>query len=125
MSHRFSLAATAVVIGMVVLAAPASAVMQITPMPDPNAPAQNSAPYGLFDKSIPDTWQKKSEDGAQQNLNSFHFTVSGSSSSGAYNTSGAPSAYDAAKRPGSEFYEPLPGVDPFTGRTNQDPFSLR
>ena len=136
MSFRFTLAAAAALAGIVVFAAPASAVMQIVPMPDPNAAAQSgAAPDGMFDKSFSDHWQKPSEDGQQQqNTNAFHFSM-GSSNSGAvpgfggnhftmdsgsggantgYGTTSNPSAYDSARQPGSEFYQPMQG--------SQDPY---
>jgi len=137
MSLRISLAAAAALAGMAVFAAPASAVMQIVPMPDPNAPAQNgAAPDGMFDKSFSDHWQKPSEDGQpqQQGATGFHFTMgssnggvlpgtsmnrftmdsgSGGASTG-YGTTSNPSAYDSARQPGSEFYQPMQG--------SQDPY---
>jgi hypothetical protein len=136
MSLRFSLAAAAALAGLAAFAAPASAVMQIVPMPDPNAPTQNGAPDGMFDKSFGDHWQKPSADGQQpQDTSAFHFTMSSSSNNGAgpgfgvnhftmgsgsggaatgYGATSNPSAYDSAKQPGSEFYQPMQG--------SQDPY---
>jgi hypothetical protein len=109
MSIRYSLAAAAALLGVVMCAAPASAVMQVVPMPDPNAPSQSDGPPdGLFDKSVGDHWQKPGTDGQQSSQNSpFHFTMSGQQSYGG--STGNPSAYDAAKQPNSEFYQPMPG----------------
>jgi hypothetical protein len=132
MSLRFSLAAVAALAGTVVFAVPASAVMQIVPMPDPNAPTQNTPPDGLFDKTFSDHWQKPSADGQQnQGFGSFHFTASGSNggygatqnqtgfgsfhfatggASGGYGATQNPSAYEDSKQPGSEFYQPMSGA---------------
>lgn len=111
MSVRFSLAVAAVLIGMASFAGPASAVMQVTQMPDPNAAAQADAPPdGLFDKAFTDHWQKPSGDAqSNQGLGSFHFTTSGTSGSNYGGPMSNPSAYDNAKQPGSEFYQPLQG----------------
>jgi hypothetical protein len=138
MSLRISLAAATVLAGMAVFAAPASAVMQIVPMQDPNAPVQNgNAPDGMFDKSFGDHWQKPAADGQQpQDTSGFHFTMSssssnsvvpgfgmnhftmGSGSGGAatgYGATSNPSAFDSAKQPGSEFYQPMQGsLDPYS-----------
>ena len=110
MSLRYSLAAA--LIGMAVFAAPASAVMQVIQLPDPTAAGQNSsAPDGLFDKSVPDHWQKPSADG-QPGTNAFHFTMSGSG--GGYSSAGTASAVDMSRQPGSEFYQPMQGsASPF------------
>jgi hypothetical protein len=106
MSIRYSIAALAL-LGVAMCAAPASAVMQVVHMPDPNAPAQSDGPPdGLFDKSVGDHWQKPGTEG-QQNQSPFHFTVSGSQSYGGSTSN--PSAYDGAKQPNSEFYQPMPG----------------
>ena len=113
MSLRLSLAAAAALLGVVFLAAPACAVMQVIHLPDPNAPAQDGPPDGMFDKSVPDHWQGKTTDTNQQGLGSFHFTASGAG--GGYSSTRSPSAYDTAKQPGSEFYQPLPGYDPVFG----------
>lgn len=115
MSLRFALIAATV--GLIGFAAPASAVMQEIHVPDPNAPAQNGGPPdGLFDKSVPSEWQDKQDSNNPHRGNAFHFTMSSSSgSSGGYNQMGTTSAYDTAKRAGSEFYQPGPQytVDPF------------
>lgn len=122
MSLRYSLGLSAAIVGMAIFAGPASAVMQVIHLPDPNAPVQNTPPDGLFDRSVPDSWQKKSTDGTPQNPNGFHFTVTGGASSG-YGYTGAPSAYDTSKRAGSEFYQPLPGSqDPFYGQSQNPLF---
>ncbi|HEY5047986.1 MAG TPA: hypothetical protein VII49_08220 [Rhizomicrobium sp.] len=112
MSLRFSLAAAAALFGLAALATPASA-MQIIQIPDPNAPAADATPDGVFDKSFPDSWQKKPADG-QQGASSFHFTMSGAS--GGFGTQ-SPSAYGDAKQAGSEFYQPMLGYQvPLFGR---------
>jgi hypothetical protein len=111
MSLRFSLAAAAALIGISVLTAPASATMQVIQLPDPSAANLNSsAPDGLFDKSFSDHWQKPSTDG-QSGKNSFHFTMTGSSSgaSSGFSSTSSPSAIDTSKQPGSEFYQPMQG----------------
>ncbi|MGD0192145.1 MAG: hypothetical protein ABSD74_15505 [Rhizomicrobium sp.] len=118
MSIRYSLAAAAALLGVVMCAAPASAVMQVVPMPDPNAPAQGDGPPdGLFDKSVGDHWQKPGTDGDQNTQNNpFHFTVSGSQGYGGSTSTSNASAYDQAKQPNSEFYQPMPGSPyPFYG----------
>jgi hypothetical protein len=121
MSLRLSLAAAAALLGATAFAAPSFAVMQVIHLPDPNAPVQSEGPPdGLFDRSVPDTWQKKSTDGAEQKPGSFHFTMSGSA--GDFSPTQAPSAYDAAKRPLSEFYQPMPGYQGYPGYPGyQDP----
>ena len=120
MSLRLSLAAVAALIGVAAFAAPASAVMQVIHLPDPDAPIQNTPPDGMFDKSVPDTWQKKTDDGTPQKPGSFHFTMSGAA--GDFSPTQAPSAYEAAKRPLSEFYQPLPGYQGYPGYPGyQDP----
>jgi hypothetical protein len=127
MSLRLSFAAAAL-LGVVLTAAPASAVMQVVPLPDPNAPASSATPPdGLFDKTFGDHWQKPGTDSQQQSP--FHFTVSGShsmfgdtagdpsvnrfsvsgSSSGFSGPTDYPSALDAAKQPLSEFSQPMQG----------------
>jgi hypothetical protein len=111
MSLRISLAAAAVLIGVGAFAVPASAVMQVIQIPDPNAPQQNAdqPPDGLFDKSFGDHWQSQSSQG-QSGSSPFHFTMqSGAGASGGYTQTSNPSAYDAAKQAGSEFYQTMPG----------------
>jgi hypothetical protein len=119
MSFRLSFAAAVAFTGMAALAAPAFALQTIH-VPDPSTQAQGDGPPdALFDKSIPDSWQKKpTDDNKQQGLGSFHFTVSGSSGTAPIGSGfdGSPTAsgYGAANQPGSEFYHPLPGYsDPY------------
>jgi hypothetical protein len=118
MSFRFPFAAAAAFVGMAAFAAPALALQTIH-IPDPSTQAQGEGPPdALFDKSIPDSWQKKPTENSKQGLGSFHFTVSGSNSYSAtgsgFGTSPTASGYGAPNQPGSEFYRPLPGYsDPY------------
>jgi hypothetical protein len=108
------------------LSSPALAVMQVVPMTDPNAPVSSRAmpPDGLFDHSMPDQWQKKSDNGQQGSQ--FHFSVGGGNGNSYFGQNGTtglhftgsattatstfnPSALDDAKQPNSEFYQPMPG----------------
>lgn len=107
MSFRLPFGATVIVAGLALWGGPVAAVMQTVRIPDPSASTSILPPDGLFDKSIPDSWQDK-RDSAQQTGGGFHFTVSGAS--GGYSSTSNPSALDDAKRPGSEFYQPLPGT---------------
>ncbi len=115
MSLRFPLAA--VLVGLGFLAAPALA-METIHIPDSSTP-NNSAPDGLFDNSVPDTWQKKSDltdsQSDQTGIGKFHFSV-GSSSGLTQPSSSYGDAYGDARVPGSEFYQPLPGYSPYVPR---------
>jgi hypothetical protein len=106
MSLKISFAAAAALIGVTLFAAPASAVMQLVPMPDPNAQVADTPPDGLFDKSFSNHWQKSSTNG-RSGSSTFHFTSSGSTTG--FGTSGT-SATDMSKQPGSEFYQPMQGT---------------
>jgi hypothetical protein len=116
MSLRFPLAAAAALVGFAVLAAPAFS-METIHIPDSSTPNNGLPPDGLFDSSVPDTWQKKSgvtdsQSGQGMSVGGFHF----SASSGTYNTQLQPSStanYGGALVPGSEFSQPLPGYDPY------------
>src|SRR5580698_6915831 len=76
MSLRLSLVAAAALVGLTV--APAFAAQTIT-IPDPRLGSSNAAPPdALFDNSVPDTWQKKSDltsTSNQTGLGGFHFSV--------------------------------------------------
>ena len=120
MSLRFTLAASAVLLGTVALTVPAMAIEQIH-IPDPGAASSSAPPDALFDNSIPTTWQKKSSD-QQTNgngLGGFHFSVSSGSGYNNFNgfSGGQPygsSVGEDAKVPLSEFRtngQPLP--DPY------------
>lgn len=111
MSHRISLSAAAVLVAL--LASPAFA-MDIVHIPDSSTPNNGAPPDGLFDNSIPDTWQKKSDitDDGQTNAGSgsgFHFSVTNNTSQ----TQTPSSAWGSSQTPGSEFYQPMPGFDPY------------
>lgn len=121
MTFRISLGAAAALLGASLLAAPALA-MESVHIPDSSTPNNAMPPDGLFDDSVPQTWHKKTDSsdltssGSQQSgIGGFHFSVSNgygqtpqSSSSG--------SAYDNARTPGSEFYQPMPGYSPYSPR---------
>jgi len=112
MSLRYSLAAAAALIGVSLFAAPASAVMQVIQIPDPNAPVQSdqkSPPDGLFDKSFSDHWSSSTGGQSSQGMGNFHFTVNGAAGGYSSTSSSSPSAYDDSKQPGSEFYQPMRG----------------
>ncbi len=115
MSLRFPFAAA--LVGMVFLAAPAFA-METIHIPDSSTP-NNSVPDGLFDNSVPDTWQKKSDltedQSGSSDTSKFHFSVS-SSGGTMQSSSSSGDAYGDAHVPGSEFYQPLPGYSPYTPR---------
>ena len=102
-----SLAAAAVLAGVALLAAPAFAIQTIH-IPDSSTPNNGAPPDGLFDNSVPATWQKKQDPASPSQQGGFHFSVS----SGSSVQNGQDSAYDAARKPGSEFYQPLPGYSP-------------
>jgi len=113
MSLRFSLAAAAALIGLGVLTAPALAIQTIQ-IPDPQSPANaQQTPDGLFDNSIPDSWQKKGDPSdTQLNTGGFHFSMHSSNSQ--YNPTSTSSVYHDPMVPGSVFYQPLPGTtDPY------------
>ncbi len=102
MKARHVLAAGAALLGAALLASPALAIEQIH-IPDSSAAQSSGAPDALFDKSIPSTWQKKT-DGDQTNAKSpFHFYFSGGSGYG-QQTDGQSFTEDP-KKPGSEFHQ--------------------
>jgi hypothetical protein len=116
MSLRVSLAAAAALLGVMV--APAFAAQTIT-IPDPRVGSSNgSAPDALFDNSIPDTWQKKSDSSDTQNKPSgFHFSVRGSNDQYQPASDANSTSYHDPRVPGSEFYQPLPSYsDPYLPR---------
>jgi hypothetical protein len=122
MSLRFPLAAALVVVGLG--SVPAFA-METIHIPDANTPDNSAPPDGLFDSSIPNSWQKKSDSTDSQFSSSssnqsapegFHFSVSGGS--GQMQT---PSAYGDARAPGSEFYQAMPGYSPDFGYVPASP----
>lgn len=113
MSLRVSLVAAAALVGLMVV--PAFATQTIT-IPDPRVTNSNAPPDALFDNSIPDSWEKKSDSSDNQNKGTgFHFSVRGSNDQ--YQPASNPnsSSYHDPLVPGSEFYQPLPGynADPF------------
>ena len=115
MSIRFPLAAAAALIGLGALTAPAFATQTIT-IPDPRVTGSNGGPPdALFDNSIPDTWEKKSDSSGDQNKGTgFHFSARGSNDQ--YQPASNPNSasYHDPLVPGSEFYQPLPGYsDPY------------
>jgi hypothetical protein len=118
MSIRVSLVAAVALIGLT--AAPAFAAQTIT-IPDPRVTNSNGAPPdALFDNSIPDSWEKKSDSSDNQNnkLGGFHFSVRGSNEQYQPATNPNSASYRDPLVPGSEFYQPLPGynVDPYAPR---------
>jgi hypothetical protein len=114
MNLRYSFAAAAVLLGAVALSSPALAIETIH-IPDATASQNSGPPDALFDKSVPTTWQKKSD--AQQSNGStsgFHFSASGGNG---YSNNSSTFGENAAT-PGSEFHQngqPL-YQDPYTPR---------
>ncbi len=122
MSLRVSLVAAIALIGLA--GAPVFAAQTIQ-IPDPRFTNPNAAPPdALFDNSIPDQWQKKSDSSDSQNnqnkLGGFHFSVRGSNDQYQYQPATNPNSasYHDPLVPGSEFYQPLPGFNP-------DPYAPR
>jgi hypothetical protein len=117
MSLRVSLVAAAALVGLMV--APAFAAQTIT-IPDPRITNSNGAPPdALFDNSVPDSWQKKSDSSGSQNsgLGGFHFSVRGSNDQFQPASNPNSTSYHDPLVPGSEFYQPLPGTtDPYLPR---------
>ena len=131
---RFAVAALALA-GICALSVPAMAIQTVT-IPSPMAQA---SPDGdpVFDKSIPDAWQSKSDQSTSSTTSGFggfHFSMSGSNggatngfgqsgfgpgSYGPYPTGSSPKSWapmpspSAAAVPGSEFYQPMPGYTPY------------
>jgi hypothetical protein len=114
MSIRFAVAVA--LIGFSALTVPGFAAQTIQ-MPDPRVSNSNSsAPDALFDNSIPDTWEKKSDSSESQNnkLGGFHFSVRGSNDQYQPASNANSTSYHDPLVPGSEFYQPLPSVtDPY------------
>jgi hypothetical protein len=118
MSIRFPLVAAAALIGLSALTAPVFAAQTIT-IPDPRVSSSNgTTPDALFDNSIPDTWQKKSDSSDSQNKPSgFHFSVRGSNDQYQPAADANSTSYHNPLVPGSEFYQPLPSYsDPYLPR---------
>jgi len=105
MSFRFPLAAMTLS-ALCAFAVPALAMEQIH-LPDPSAAGNSGPPDALFDKSVPTTWQKNSDEkqsGAP--MSQFHFSVGGSNG---YGQSQSSSSFgEDAKKPGSEFIQNQP-----------------
>jgi hypothetical protein len=100
------------------MVAPAFAAQTIT-IPDPRITNSNAAPPdALFDNSVPDSWQKKSDSPNSQNgLGGFHFSVRGSNDQFQPASNPNSTSYHDPLVPGSEFYQPLPGYsDPYLPR---------
>lgn len=76
MKLRTALLASAALLGAAALASPALAIEQIH-IPDASAAPSSGPPDALFDKSVPTTWQKKSDDdqNAGSSLGQFHFSA--------------------------------------------------
>lgn len=110
MKARHIFAAGAALLGAAMLASPALAIEQIH-IPDSSAAQSSGTPDALFDKSIPATWQKKTDGGDQMNAKSpFHVYFSGGSGYGQQTDS--QTFGEDAKKPGSEFHQngvPLQG----------------
>jgi hypothetical protein len=120
MSVRVTLVTAAALIGFSVLSAPAFAAQTIQ-IPDPRITNPNAAPPdALFDNSISDSWEKKSDSSDNQNnkLGGFHFSVRGSNDQFQPATNPNSASYHDPLVPGSEFYQPLPGYNP-------DPYAPR
>jgi len=117
MSLRISLVAAVAFVGLTV--APVFAAQTIQ-MPDPRITNPNAAPPdALFDNSVPDSWEKKSDSSnSQNNLGGFHFSVRGSDDQFQPASNPNSTTYHDPLVPGSEFYQPLPGynADPYLPR---------
>lgn len=74
-------------------------------LPGDNSQSQTKdSSDGLFNHSVPDRWNNKSED-RDNDLGKFHFSVSGASEYQAPRSS-----YGDAHTPMSEFYQPMPAT---------------
>ena len=118
MKFSYSLAAGAALLGLALAAGPALAIEQIH-IPDSTASQNSGPPDALFDKSVPTTWQKKSDE-QQSGQSNFHFSVSGGSNYGQsnYGQSGYGQSNsnfgENANVPGSEFHQNgVPLADPY------------
>ena len=109
MKLRYSLTAGAALLGLAVFASPAFAMEQIH-IPDASAAENSGPPDALFDKSVPTTWQKKSDQQQSGGMGNFHFSAS---SGNGYDQSSTDFGEDA-KKPGSEFRQ--------NGTPLQDPY---
>lgn len=107
------LAASAVATG--ILATPALAMEDIH-IPDTSAAQNSGPPDALFDRSVPDTWQKKSDDSQPSGNRNSGFSFSFGAGNG--NTGGSSNGFvtnqqqptggqyrEDASKPGSEFYD--------------------
>jgi hypothetical protein len=106
MKLQYAFAAGAALLA--IAASPAFALEQIH-IPDSTAAQNSGPPDALFDKSMPTTWQKKS-DSQKGGQSGFHFSVSGG------NQYGEPTSGfgEDAKTPGSEFHQNgVPLQDPY------------
>jgi|HubBroStandDraft_2_1064218.scaffolds.fasta_scaffold1223239_1 hypothetical protein len=109
MKLRYSLTAGAALLGVLAFAGPALAMEQIH-IPDATAAENSGPPDALFDKSVPTSWQKKSEQQQSTGMGNFHFSATGGSG---YGQSSSGFGEDAAK-PNSEFHQ--------NGTPIQDPY---
>jgi len=104
-----SLAAGAALLGLAATASPALAIEQIH-IPDASAAQNSGPPDALFDKSVPTTWQKKSDQNQSNGFGNFHFSASGGN---AYRQS-SPGNVEDATVPNSEFRQNgVPVQDPY------------
>ena len=119
MKLRYSLAAAAALLGAAVVASPALAIETIH-IPDASAAQSSAPPDALFDKSIPTTWQKKSDsqNSSGSGFSGFHF----SASSGNGYTPDQSGFGEDAKQPGSEFRQ---NGQPLYPEMYQDPYTPR
>ncbi|HWU25775.1 MAG TPA: hypothetical protein VN154_05175 [Rhizomicrobium sp.] len=116
MNIRHVLSAGAALIGATLFAGPVLAMEQIH-IPDSSAAQSSGPPDALFDKSVPATWQKKT-DGQQTNgAGPLHFSFSSGS---AYGQTTTQSFGEDAKTPGSEFHlNGVPLQDPYFPTNNR------
>ncbi len=109
MKLHYSLAAGAALLGLAAFANPALAMEQIH-IPDSSAAQNSGPPDALFDKSVPTSWQKKSDAQQSGGFNNFHFSATGGNAYGPTSTSFG----EDATKPGSEFHQNgVPLQDPY------------
>jgi hypothetical protein len=110
MKLHYSFAAGAALLGLAAFASPVFAMEQIH-IPDSTAAQNSGPPDALFDKSIPTTWQKKSDaDQSGDGLGNFHFSATNGNGYGQPSTTFG----EDATKPGSEFHQNgVPLQDPY------------
>lgn len=112
MTLRLSLAAVAALLGAAALATPALAIEQIH-IPDSSAADSSGPPDALFDKSVPTTWQQKSDQNQSSPLGNFHFSASSGNGYSQQNSYSTGFSGENAQVPGSEFRNNGVALDPY------------